>query len=127
MSSLIRKFNPKAIPWPGSVFYDKLSRTSMFQDNFKLLARDIAGYCDTGRLLDVGTGPGWLLIHLHRVSPLYRLYGIDTSPSIIEKANRKLGEQELAGEIEIQTGAVGQIPYNDTYFDCVVSTGSLHH
>lgn len=85
MSSLIRKFNPKAIPWPGSVFYDKLSRTSMFQDNFKLLARDIAGYCDTGRLLDVGTGPGWLLIHLHRVSPLYRLYGIDTSPSIIEK------------------------------------------
>jgi hypothetical protein len=27
-----------------------------------------------------------------------------------EKANRKLGEQELAGEIEIQTGAAGQIP-----------------
>jgi ubiquinone/menaquinone biosynthesis C-methylase UbiE len=123
----IKKFHPEAIPWPGSVFYNRISQTSIFQQNYKELAKDITSYCDTGRILDVGTGPGWLLIHLHRSSPLFRLYGTDASPSMVEKALKNILEQHLSGEIEVQVASADQIPYDDNFFDCVVSTGSLHH
>ncbi|MCX5809683.1 MAG: class I SAM-dependent methyltransferase [Proteobacteria bacterium] len=123
----IKRFHPEAIPWPGSVFYNKLSRTSIFQQNYKVLARDITGYCDAGRVLDIGTGPGWLLVRLYQLSPLLQLYGIDASSSMVEKGLKNLSEQELSGEIEIKTGSADQIPYDDNFFDCVVSTGSLHH
>lgn len=124
---LIKKFHPEAIPWPGSVLYNKLSQTTIFQENYRVLVEDIDSYCDSGRILDIGTGPGWLLIQLHRVSPLLRLYGIDASLSMVEKAHNNLIEQRLTGEIEIQAGSADQIPYDDNFFDCVVSTGSLHH
>jgi ubiquinone/menaquinone biosynthesis C-methylase UbiE len=123
----IKKFHPEAIPWPGTVFYNKLSRTSIFQESYKVLAKDIISYCDVGRILDIGTGPGWLLIQLQRLSPILRLYGIDASPSMVEKAHKNLIEQRLTGEIEIQIGSADQIPFDDNFFDCVVSTGSLHH
>lgn len=76
----IKRFHPEAIPWPGSVFYNKLSQTSIFQANYKVLAKDITGYCDVGRILDIGTGPGWLLIHLHHwkypVAALNEIYRV---------------------------------------------------
>ena len=46
---------------------------------------------------------------------------------MVEKALKNLSEQKLSGEIETQLGYADQIPYDDNFFDCVVSTGSLHH
>jgi len=124
---IIKKIHPEAIPWPGSVFYNRLSQTSIFQKNYILVAKHIIKYCDTGRMLDIGTGPGWLLIHLHHISPVLRLHGIDASLSMVEKAHKNLSHHHLSGEIEIQQGYANKIPYEDNFFDCVISTGSLHH
>lgn len=123
----IKRFHPEGIPWPGTVFYNKISQTSIFQRNYEMVAKDIATYCDEGRILDIGTGPGWLLVHLHHLSPRFRLFGIDASPSMVQKGIKNLAKERLTGTIEIREGNADEIPYESNFFDCVVSTGSLHH
>lgn len=56
---LLRLFHPEGIPWPGSVIYDRISATGPFQEYYRRLAQHIIGYCSSGYLLDVGTGPGF--------------------------------------------------------------------
>ena len=67
--NIIRRFHPEGIPWPGSLLYDAVSRTSIFTQHYQMVADDVARYCHHGRVLDVGTGPGWLLLALQRSLP----------------------------------------------------------
>ena len=83
---LLKFFHPEGIPGPGTKLYNSISKTGIFQRNYDLLAQDILRYCKGGNCLDVGMGPGWLLIKLHEQSPALHLHGIDISPSMVEKA-----------------------------------------
>ncbi len=87
----------------------------------------ILSYCSQGRLLDVGTGPGWLLVKLHQQSPNLRLTGLDVSPSMVAKARKNIVNAGLSGVIEIKEGKAGNMPFAVDSFDAVVSTGSIHH
>ena len=71
---LIKTIHPEGIPWPGSLLYNKISRSRIFQKNYEVVAKDILSYGRAGELLDIGTGPGWLLMHLARLSPLPAAY-----------------------------------------------------
>jgi ubiquinone/menaquinone biosynthesis C-methylase UbiE len=77
-----------------------------------------------GRLLDIGTGPGRLLLKLHQKSPQMRLVGIDSSPAMMTKAKENTTGVE---SIEIREGNASNIPFPDVCFDIVVSTASIHH
>ena len=45
----LKLFHPEAIPWPGSVVYNAISGTTIFQRTYEVLARDILGYCSEGQ------------------------------------------------------------------------------
>jgi ubiquinone/menaquinone biosynthesis C-methylase UbiE len=124
---LLKLFHPEGIPGPGAKLYNSISKTGIFQRNYDLLAQDILGYGNQGNCLDVGMGPGWLLIKLHEQSPALHLHGIDISPSMVAKATVNVRKAGLAGVIEVKEGDVSHIPYGDDFFDAVVSTGSVHH
>ncbi|HET58519.1 MAG TPA: class I SAM-dependent methyltransferase [Deltaproteobacteria bacterium] len=124
---LLKLFHPEGIPSPGTKLYNKISKTGIFQRNYDLLAQDILRHCKEGNCLDVGMGPGWLLIKLHKQSPALHLHGIDISPSMVEKAKTNVRTAGLAGIIDLKTGDASHIPYGDGSFDAVVSTGSIHH
>ena len=71
------------------------------------------------KVLEVGCGTGTNLI-------LYRqagcsVYGIDLSPSMLEIARTKLGE-----DAELQLGDASKMPYQDNFFDLVVAMFALH-
>lgn len=92
-----------------------------------MVARDIVGYAPQGGLLDVGTGPGWLLIKIHELSPGVRLTGLDASPAMVEIARLHIAEAGLSDKIEAVLGNADRMPFPDASFDMVVSTGSIHH
>lgn len=124
---LLKFFHPEGIPRFGTPFYNLLTKTGIFQRSYDILVQDILSYRKEGDLLDVGTGPGWLLIKLYRQSPTLRVHGIDISPAMVAKAQANVHEDGLSSVIEIKRGDACTIPYPDAFFDVVVSTGSIHH
>ena len=124
---LLKVFHPEAIPWPGTVFYNAISSTNIFQRNYELVAEHISDYGSEGSVLDIGTGPGWLLVKLRQKSPFLRLTGLDTSPSMVAKARKNIVDAGFSSEIKVEEGDVSHIPFDADTFDTVVSTGSIHH
>jgi ubiquinone/menaquinone biosynthesis C-methylase UbiE len=124
MGRLMKRLHPESIPWPGSVLYNAISSTVIFQRHYQMVADDILNYCARGTLLDIGTGPARLLLALHNKSPQLRLVGIDSSPAMVAKAKENTSGVE---SIEINQGNADKIPYPDNNFDIVISTASIHH
>jgi len=124
---LLKIIHREGIPSPGTVFYNAISQTSLFQRNYELIAKDILSYCSEGRILDIGTGPGWLLVKLHHESPRLRLTGLDASPSMVARSRKNMAKAGLSEVIEVREGNASHVPFSDNSFDTVVSTGSIHH
>ena len=124
---LLKIFHREGIPSPGTVFYNAISKTNLFQRHYELIAKDILSYCSGGNILDIGTGPGWLLVKLHHESPGLQLTGLDASPSMVNRARKNIAKAGLSEVIEIREGSASHMPFSDNSFDMVVSTGSIHH
>lgn len=127
LRKILKTFHPEGIPELGAKVYNFLSSKKIFQSHYELVAKDILKYCSNGRLLDVGTGPGWLLLKLHQTSPNIQLTGMDISSAMVDEARKNISSAGLADKIEIKEGNASMIPFADNLFDVVVSTGSLHH
>ena len=124
---LMKRFHPEGIPWPATVFYNRLSRTLIFRDHYRRMAEDIAARCPPGSLLDIGTGPGGLLEALHARRPDLKLTGVDISPGMVAQARQNMARAGLADVVDIRQAAAGCLPFADASIDTVVSTGSIHH
>ncbi len=64
----MKLIHPEGIPWPGSVFYNAISSSTIFMKHYELAAEDILSHCsaqhpfrEQGTLLDIGTGPAPLV------------------------------------------------------------------
>jgi ubiquinone/menaquinone biosynthesis C-methylase UbiE len=129
--SLIRRLltlgHHETTHWFGTIFYNSVSATDVFQRHYDILAKDILSYCSRGRLLDIGTGPARLLIKLCRQSSKMRFAGIDPSQPMLTRARRHIEEAGMKEFIEVKQGISSQIPFPDNSFDIVISTASIHH
>jgi ubiquinone/menaquinone biosynthesis C-methylase UbiE len=77
-----------------------------------------------GKILEVGSGPGYLLIEMAKLGD-FEIVGLDISETMIEVAKRNV--REAGVHVEILLGNATSMPFSDNAFDFVVSTGSLHH
>lgn len=123
----MKRLHPEGIPWPGSVLYSAISSTEIFLQHYELVARDVADYGAAEHILDIGTGPGNLLLALRKTVPDAKLIGVDISPSMVEQAQRNLETHGQDPRIEVRVGGANDLPFADETFDRVISTGSLHH
>jgi ubiquinone/menaquinone biosynthesis C-methylase UbiE len=78
-------------------------------------------------VLDVGTGPGRLLIELARRRPDLQLIGIDPSPHMLALARKNLNAAGIAGSISLRAGTAAALPVDDSSVDVAVSTVTMHH
>jgi len=77
-------------------------------------------------VLDVGCGTGTLAIAAKRqVGPTGRVYGIDASLEMIERARRKA--KRTGVEVTFENALVEELPFRDETLDLVSSTTVLHH
>lgn len=80
-----------------------------------------------GNILDVGTGRGLLPIKIAQKSERLKAYGIDISNKAVDAARRNALASGLANAPQFEVGDVCALPFEDEFFDLVVSTFSLHH
>ena len=107
--------------------YDSLSGVFLgpFYDS---VAADVATAAPpSGRVLDVGCGPGHLANRLARDHGL-EVTGLDLDPAMIERA-RANAERAVIAERRpsFVVGSVAALPFSDASFDLIVSTLSMHH
>ena len=81
----------------------------------------------SGSVLDVGAGPGHLLVELARQRPDIHVLGIDPSEDMVGHAERRAAEAGLSDRVDARVAAAEQLPFGDGSFDAVVSTLSAHH
>jgi len=105
--------------------YDVVARR-LVRPMYRRIAADIAQLAPDGaHLLDVGTGPGVLLVELATLRPDLRLTGVDLSADMVATAQRNL--RPYAQRAGARVGDVTSLPFEDQSFDLIVSSLSLHH
>jgi ubiquinone/menaquinone biosynthesis C-methylase UbiE len=120
-----RRNTPGLFQGRSSRMYDLVSRR-VLRGMYRRLAADVAGVApDGGAVLDVGTGPGVLLVELAARRPDLRLTGVDLSADMIAAATRNL--EPFGERAGARVGDVTGLPFADHSFDLVVSSLSLHH
>ncbi len=78
------------------------------------------------RVLDIGTGSGWLAIELARASPDWRITGTDISEEMLKLARQNATQKSLTERIDFLNAPAVALPFADGYFDLIVSNASLH-
>jgi len=91
------------------------------------VARRAVGMAGRGEAVDLGCGPGHLVIELARRSPGLRVTGIDLSDEMLVQGQDNAHRAGLADRVSFRRGDARQIPFPDASLDLVVSTLSLHH
>jgi len=123
----MKRLHPEGIPWPGSALYNAVSSTKIFLQHYELVADEVARYGTAESILDIGTGPGHLLLALCKTLPDTELVGVDVSPAMVAQAHRNVRARGQDPRIEVRLAGADALPFADGSFDRVISTGSLHH
>jgi demethylmenaquinone methyltransferase/2-methoxy-6-polyprenyl-1,4-benzoquinol methylase/phosphoethanolamine N-methyltransferase len=107
-----------------SRLYDLIGGRFIRTTDAEILAR--AGVACGDRVLDVGTGPGYLALAASKlVAPTGAAVGIDASPEMIDRA-RELAARR-GSQAEYLVASAESLPFEDDSFDVVVSRLVFHH
>ncbi len=83
---------------------------------------------ERGRALDIGTGPGQIVLKLAQRLKLWKFVGIDRSANMIAQAEENLaGTTEAAGRVDFHTADGNRLAFPDASFDLVMCNSVLHH
>jgi ubiquinone/menaquinone biosynthesis C-methylase UbiE len=116
---------PAAFEGRSSRIYDVVARR-VLRRIYRRLADDIAAFAPAdAALLDIGTGPGVLLVELARRRSDLRLCGVDLSSDMVAAAGRNL--EPFGTRASVRVADVTDLPFDDRSFDVIVSSLSLHH
>lgn len=75
---------------------------------------------EPAKLLEIGCGTGASLVHLAHNFPQLELLGVDISPLMLAKANKRVGICGLSSSIQLQQLNIGQaLPFPDDQFDYI--------
>lgn len=110
------------LPGLAAWLYASLTQIESIQRQHHEIALRLTTRIDSGRILDVGTGPGFLLAEVHRLKPAIELHGMDISPAMIELAGKRLGDVPA----DLRVGDIRKTDYPDQFFDIVTCTGSFY-
>jgi ubiquinone/menaquinone biosynthesis C-methylase UbiE len=91
------------------------------------VARRALAMKQAGQAVDLGCGPGHLVIKLAQAAPDLQVTGIDLSDEMLLEAERYVQRSGLVDRISFKKGDVARIPFPADSLDLVVSTLSLHH
>lgn len=113
------------IPAPFASLYEKATR--MVKEIYYVpLSEEVVSQLREGRILDIGTGPGYLPIEIVKRSPRIRVDGIDLSRRLIETARRNASKACVSERLRFEVGNAYRLKREDETYDMVISTGMLH-
>jgi 2-polyprenyl-3-methyl-5-hydroxy-6-metoxy-1,4-benzoquinol methylase len=89
-----------------------------WEKTFTLRLKQIAPYKSTGKVLDVGCGPGYFLNAAKKMG--FDAYGLDPSDYIVAQASKTWGDR-------IQLGTIDTASYQPVSFDLIVAFDTFEH
>ena len=85
--TFFRRLELEPPPW----LYVLMAKGPLYRRIYRRFVADLASRVpQNARLLDVGTGPGYLLAYLARQRPDLRLFGLDLSHRMVSAGRRRL-------------------------------------
>jgi len=98
-------------------------------DTFVIHALRLLASRERGRALDIGAGPGQIVLKLARRLTLWKFVGVDRSPAMIDQARASLASSgfALSGRVEFQIADGNRLDFPDASFDFVMCNSVLHH
>lgn len=118
--------NVRAFDLPSPGLYDALVATAL-GGLYARVATDVAAICPSGRILEVGSGPGRLAVLLSTAAPAAAVVGIDLSIEMVARADRRVAAAGVGDRVQFVVGDVAALPLGSAECDWMVSTLSLHH
>lgn len=106
--------------------YDQKRISGWFQHTQRLTIGQMEGLTSASKVLDVGCGTGFAVLHLGSVLTEGKACGLDISEQMIAQANAKMGD-DLKDRVEFVQAGSDNIPYPDGEFDFLMCTNSFHH
>jgi ubiquinone/menaquinone biosynthesis C-methylase UbiE len=116
---------PEKIPDFAADLYNR-GAYSARQKYYSKIADEIASEIESGRILDIGTGPGYLPIEIAKRLTNTRIDGIDLSKRMIELARENAKNADVLSQINFEQGNAIKLEFEDNLYDIVVSTGVFH-
>lgn len=109
-----QKYKEKDTPWTwGDIPYQ-----------VKKFAAETRNKLNGPRMLDLGCGDGWISIYFAKQG--FKIEGIDSSKTAINKARQEAKKQKL-GDVKFIHGDALDFPFPQQYFDIVFDRGFFHH
>jgi len=115
----------EAVPFPGARLYTFLASRG-FRPLYQAIADDIAKGEHFERILDLGTGVGYLPVELAKRDAAC-VVGVDTSAEMIRVANANALASGVSKVVEFAAGDIANLPFPGRYFDLAVAVNVLHH
>jgi ubiquinone/menaquinone biosynthesis C-methylase UbiE len=81
---------------------------------------------DHGEAVDLGCGPGHLVLEMAQYAPGLHVTGIDLSEKMLTDAKQAAQQAGLGDRVDFRLGNVEEVPFPDQSLDLVISTFSLH-
>lgn len=97
---------------------------SLFTERFLARFHDLPG---SGRLADLGCGPGDITVRLANALPGWQLTGLDAGPNMLRHAQQRLELEKLAPRVNFRLAYLPDPTLPAAAFDAVVSNSLLHH
>jgi ubiquinone/menaquinone biosynthesis C-methylase UbiE len=101
--------------------------TEEVREEYRMFANKVASVIQEGKLLEVGSGPGFISIEIAKLLPKMEVIGLDISDTMIEIAEKNANEYGLSERVGFKKGDASKMPFEDSLFNFAVSNGSLHH
>lgn len=101
-------------------------------DSFVEQALSLVHKAEHGSALDIGAGPGQILLKLARRLPGWRFIGVDRSPNMLRQAHASLADAErscagLSTRTQFLMADGNRLAFPDRGFDLVMCNSVLHH
>ena len=107
--------------------YDRISQWPQFRAIRQIIIHELKKHHPQGTLVDVGCGPGYLLVDMARVFNDLKFIGVDISSQMAEKATGNIASTGFIERVSFRVGDIQGLPFESNSLDFVVSTLSLHH
>lgn len=115
----------------GQAYLNTIDDT--FVAHAERLVRGRSSPAEAGRALDIGCGPGQIVLKLAQRRPGWRFAGVDRSAKMVREAlaardqPAQRANGALAARVDFQVADGSKLPFADASFDLVLCNSVLHH